>query len=193
MVDKSCASYLYQKRGVYYFSKQVPCDVRQHYKRDRIVICLKTKSVSRANRMCDSILDSATPSIWIKAHPWRPLKTQNSQKCIPAVGSTLWGLCRAYESSQCKFLFPRYCSAGGNKSDYASNGLNKWLRPMVPQGCVVHSFRHSFRDRLRAVHCPSDIIDQLGGWKTVGVGQGYGEGYPLEVLAKWTSRIQLQF
>ena len=52
MVDKSCASYLYQKRGVYYFSKQVPCDVRQHYKRDRIVICLKTKSVSRAKRMC---------------------------------------------------------------------------------------------------------------------------------------------
>ena len=56
MVDKSCASYLYQKRNVYYFSKQVPCDVRQHYKRDRIVICLKTKSVSRAKRMCDSIL-----------------------------------------------------------------------------------------------------------------------------------------
>ena len=56
MVDKSCASYLYQKRDVYYFSKQVPCDVRQHYKRDRIVICLKTKSVSRAKRMCDSIL-----------------------------------------------------------------------------------------------------------------------------------------
>ena len=56
MVDKSCASYLYQKRSVYYFSKQVPCDVRQHYKRDRIVISLKTKSVSSAKRMCDSIL-----------------------------------------------------------------------------------------------------------------------------------------
>ena len=56
MVDRSCASYLYQKRGVYYFSKQVPCDVRQHYKRDRVVLCLKTKSVNRANRICDSIL-----------------------------------------------------------------------------------------------------------------------------------------
>ena len=56
MVDKSKTSYLYKKRSVYYFSKQVPSDVRQHYKRDRIVICLKTKSVSRANRMCESIL-----------------------------------------------------------------------------------------------------------------------------------------
>ena len=39
MVDKSCALYLYQKRGVYYFSKQVPCDVKQHYSRNRIFIC----------------------------------------------------------------------------------------------------------------------------------------------------------
>ena len=56
MVAETCASDLYQKRDVYYLNKQVPRDVRQHYKRDRIVICLKTKSLSRANRMCDSIL-----------------------------------------------------------------------------------------------------------------------------------------
>ena len=56
MVDKSDASYLYQKRGVYYFSKQVPCDVKQHYSRNRIVICLRTKSSSKAMRSCKSIL-----------------------------------------------------------------------------------------------------------------------------------------
>ncbi|MDA0357981.1 MAG: hypothetical protein O3C14_02595, partial [Proteobacteria bacterium] len=43
-------------------------------------------------------------------------------------------------------------------------------------------FRHSLRDRLRAVECPSDIIDQIGGWQTAGVSQSYGErqsnGYP---------------
>ena len=27
MVDKYNTSYLYQKRGVYYFSKQVPCEI----------------------------------------------------------------------------------------------------------------------------------------------------------------------
>ena len=36
--------------------------------------------------------------------------------------------------------------------------------------CVTHSFRHSLRDRLRAVQCPSDMIDQIGGWSTAGVG-----------------------
>jgi hypothetical protein len=34
------------------------------------------------------------------------------------------------------------------------------------------------RDRLRAVECPMDMIDQIGGWKSVsGVGVTYGQGY----------------
>ena len=45
----------------------------------------------------------------------------------------------------------------------------------------MHSFRHSMRDRLRAVQRPSDVIDQIGGWATEGVGQSYGKAYQLEV------------
>ena len=32
------------------------------------------------------------------------------------------------------------------------------------------------RDRLRAVNCPTEMIDQLGGWSKETVGQGYGDG-----------------
>ena len=32
----------------------------------------------------------------------------------------------------------------------------------VPDRCVIHLFRHSLRDRLRAVECPADIIDAIG-------------------------------
>ena len=49
----------------------------------------------------------------------------------------------------------------------------------MPEGCVIHSFRHSMRDRLREVQCPADMIDQIGGWSTAGLGQAYGEGYGL--------------
>ena len=49
----------------------------------------------------------------------------------------------------------------------------------MPKGCVIHSFRHPMRDRLRAVQCPSDMIDEKGGWTKAGVGQKYGEGYDL--------------
>ena len=60
----------------------------------------------------------------------------------------------------------------------------------MPKGCIMHSFRHSMRDRLRAVECQSDIIDQIGGWATEGVRQGYGEGYELRVCAKSMRSIE---
>jgi len=64
----------------------------------------------------------------------------------------------------------------GNSSSAA---INKWLRQRIPEGCVIHSFRHPLRDRLRAVQCQSDMIDQIGGWTTAVVGQAYGKGYSL--------------
>ena len=40
------------------------------------------------------------------------------------------------------------------------------------------------------VECPGDIVDAIGGWKTSGVGHGYGNGYPLEVLEKWMNKFE---
>ena len=42
---------------------------------------------------------------------------------------------------------------------------------------VIHGFRHALRDRLRAVQCPSEMIDQIGGWASGKIGEGYGEGF----------------
>ena len=55
MVDHLNVSYLYKKRGVFYFTKRVPCDVRSYYKSDRIVICLRTKSNVSAIRASKSL------------------------------------------------------------------------------------------------------------------------------------------
>ncbi len=49
-------------------------------------------------------------------------------------------------------------------SNSASAALNKWLKQVAGSDYVIHSFRHSMRDRLRAVNCPSDMINQIGGW-----------------------------
>ena len=54
----------------------------------------------------------------------------------------------------------------------------------------MHGLRHSLKDRLRAVECPSDIIDQIGGWATTGIGHGYGKGYSVEMLAKWMLKME---
>jgi uncharacterized protein YegJ (DUF2314 family) len=45
---------------------------------------------------------------------------------------------------------------------------------------------------LRAVECPSDIIDAIGGWTTTGIGHAYGNGYTVDVLAKWMKKIEAQ-
>ena len=55
MVDHLNVSYLYKKRGVFYFTKRVPCDVKSYYRSDRIVICLKTKSNVSAIRASKSL------------------------------------------------------------------------------------------------------------------------------------------
>ena len=56
-------------------------------------------------------------------------------------------------------------------------------------GATVHGIRHAFRDRLRAVEAPLDLIDQLGGWSVKSVGMGYGEGYSLRIAYRHVSLI----
>ena len=46
-----------------------------------------------------------------------------------------------------------------------------------------------FSDREIFCKLNPDIVDQIGGWTTAGVGQGYGKGYPLTVLRKWMDAI----
>ena len=133
----------------------------------------------------DVILDHDHPHIALKLHPWRRLKNKSSERLVPLTGKALWAAQQAIQSSTTDYLFPRYCDEEECKSNSASAALNKWLRKRVPKGCVVHSFRHSFRDRLRAVECPTDIADRLGGWALSGIGEHYGSGYPVDVLHKW--------
>ena len=139
----------------------------------------------------DVFLDTEIPHIRPCERPWRPLKTRSSERDVPLVGAALLAAQGAYETSPNEYLFPRFCLDDGCKADYASNSLNKWLRKHVPNGCVVHSFRHSMRDRLRAVECLSDLIDQIGGWQTAGVGQCYGTGFELDVLFQWMKKLKL--
>ena len=52
--------------------------------------------------------------------------------------------------------------------------------PIIPLRMLSVIFgycpRHTFRDRLGAVECPLELIDQIGGWARSGVGDSYGEG-----------------
>ena len=138
----------------------------------------------------DIQLDHEIPHVSLKPHAWRQLKTANSERVIPLVGTSLWAARRILECTDTEFAFPRFTNATRCNSNSASATLNKWMKPLVPHGCVVHSFRHSLRDRLRAVETPSEIADVLGGWTSKSIGQSYGKGYDLPVLQRWMKRLE---
>ena len=137
---------------------------------------------------CDIHLDDDTPHINLVEHPWRRLKTASSSRQVPLVGASLWAAHKILETGSI-FAFPKYCSEAKCNANSASAALNKWLKPRVPDGCVIHSFRHSLRDRLRAIECPADVIDAIGGWTTEGVGHQYGQGHSLSVMHGWMGKL----
>ena len=42
------------------------------------------------------------------------------------------------------------------------------------------------------MECLADNVDQIGGWATGGVGQGYGSGCGLEVCDRWINLILVE-
>jgi integrase len=139
----------------------------------------------------DININCEIPHINLIAHPWRRLKTKGSERCIPLIGESLWACKRILEhNNDSLFAFPRYTSSQVCNTNSASAALNKWLKEKLLNDYVIHGFRHSFRDRLRAVECPSEMIDQLGGWSLKSVGQGYGKGYDINISLKWIKLIR---
>ena len=141
---------------------------------------------------CDIHLDGDKPYINLIEHPWRRLKTTSSSRQVPLVGASLWAAQRILITGS-TFAFPKYCSKAKCNANSASAALNKWLKPRVPDGCVIHSFRHSLRDRLRAIECPADVIDAIGGWTTEGVGHQYGQGHSLSVMHGWMELLLIKY
>ena len=119
----------------------------------------------------------------------RRLKTKSSQRQIPLVGTSLWAARQICLHVKGEFAFPHYTVKDYCYTNSASASLNKWIKTRIPVNCVIHSFRHSMRDRLRAIDCPSEIIDQIGGWSIQKIGHKYGQGFALVQIYEWIKKI----
>ena len=97
MVDKNSGRYLYRKRGVFYFSRHVPIDMRAHHGCSRIVVCLKTKSGDAAVKGSQALaqkLDDYWLSLRIQQAPIPSVQAcvANSQKAsidVPCISDAL--------------------------------------------------------------------------------------------------------
>jgi len=139
----------------------------------------------------DIKLNHEYPHMNLNPHPWRRLKTSSSKRLIPLVGASFEAVKVMHRQITTQFLFPSYANENECKGNSCSAALNKWLKQYAPDS-VIHSFRHSFRDRLRNAGVQSEMIDQLGGWSNQSVGQGYGNGFNLRELHKSMKLIARQ-
>ena len=137
----------------------------------------------------DIVLDSEIPYIDLKPNGSRRLKTKQSARMIPLTGLSLWAAQQIKSEFSGTYAFPRYTKGGKCNANSASAALNKWVKQIASESVTVHSFRHSMRDRLRAVQCPVDIVDAIGGWTAGSIGQKYGQGYKLDVQHEWLVKI----
>ncbi len=127
------------------------------------------------------VLDAEVPFIRIEADG-RLLKTEHSERDIPLVGLALEAMKRRAGG------FPRYLDKGSNLSATAMKYFR--LHGLLPTARhSIYSFRHSFKDRLKAVEAPEELIDEMMGHRTDK--PQYGDGYGLRLKLKYLQAIAL--
>jgi integrase len=127
------------------------------------------------------VLDGIIPHIRIKAEG-RLLKTDQSEREIPLVGMALDAMRRHPDG------FPRYFDKGSNLSATLMKHFKKHnLLPSAEHS--IYSFRHSFKDRLKSVEAPEELIDEMMGHTTAK--PKYGDGYGLKLKLKYLQAIAL--
>jgi len=137
-------------------------------------------------------IDMERSLIHVRPNNARRLKTKNSERLIPQVGYGKLAMEAAIRRSDGEWLFPQYIKDEKCYATHASNALNKWLKRDF-EGLTAHCLRHTMRDRLRAVECPLDMIDQLCGWSSVGgIGVSYGRGYAVDQMRSWMEKVNIE-
>ncbi|HEY9177506.1 MAG TPA: DUF6538 domain-containing protein [Flavipsychrobacter sp.] len=127
----------------------------------------------------DIYLDAPVPYIHIRSRKGYQLKTATSERKIPLVGTALYAFKK----------YPAGFNHAGNPDTF-STSVNKFLtennlKPTPRHS--VYSLRHTFKDRLRDIGAPEELIDSLMGHKKAG--PQYGRGHKLETAHEWLRKI----
>ena len=136
----------------------------------------------------DVVFENEVPFVNLHRNTMRRLKTKNSQRTIPLVGSA-YGWLEAWKTSgsNAEYVFDHYIDqdAGVLKNDTASATANKRLKAWLGNDApTCHSFRHTMNTRLRNAGCPKDVREELGGWAK-SISDSYGSPHDLRIKREY--------
>lgn len=128
----------------------------------------------------DVVLGTDIPHIKIRPNNHRNLKTIQSERELPLVGSSHFAF------KELGGGFSRYLG----KNTLISNTINKYLRGRLPsENHSLYSLRHSYEDRLTAVEPPEKVQAAIMGHKYSR--PRYGLGPSLEQKKEWMEKVAL--
>lgn len=123
------------------------------------------------------------------------LKTASSERIVPVHQDLIaFGLLELVGRRRRRGERKLFGDLPMGQTGYRSSPFSQWFRRFLkevggeaPLTCF-HSFRHNFRDALRASGAPREIAMALGGWSSSGNGSGiadnYGNGFGALLLAE---------
>ena len=127
------------------------------------------------------------------------LKTVQSRRRIPVhpallqVGFARFFETRARHGKNALLFSDLKAGKDGYYSEYAMKRFRETFLPEaidLQPGQVFYSFRHSFRDALRRMDAPQDVLSALGGWSEgKRVSDNYGDKGSPDYLFKYLSMV----
>jgi integrase len=132
----------------------------------------------------------------------KQLKTKSSERIIPIHRNLVECGFLAYvelvrRGGVCKLFGEIDAGAKGIRAIAFSKWFTQFLRRCGAnkERTCFHSFRHNFRDELRAANVNHDISMRLGGWASIGPGHGgasenYGHGHRIQTLHDAINMLQ---
>ena len=128
------------------------------------------------------------------------IKNQFSKREIPVHTDLVKMGFLDFVKGQSKLSSKLFSDLRRSERGYHSERMSRWfneglLRTAGAKTATTsfHSFRHSFRDALRSINAPGDVVQGLGGWRMEeGESARYGSGLRADKLAPWLGRIEYE-
>ena len=130
--------------------------------------------------------------------PDKTLKTEAGNRRIPVHPELVKiGFLKYVEQIRKQGVAKLFPDLPSSSTGYASDPVSKWYSRFLQKTIdktkltTFHSFRHSFRDALRAIHAPDDVVVALGGWAEKKVtSDNYGSGLGPDQLKPYIDPIE---